>query len=151
MPGPTVTLSSVVVRLARDIRTALDQQFGVFGLTSQQAAVLIHVHLGQSTPRRIADLVGTDTAGMTRLLDRLEAKGLLRRHPDGGDRRAVVVALTDDGSALIPHLPPVFERVGAVAAAGIAAQDLDTTTRVLRTMLDQVAGVGPAERAGRQR
>ncbi len=135
MPGPVVTLTSVIVRLARDARTALDQQFAPHDLTSQQAGVLIRVYGGESSPRRIADLLGTDTAGMTRLLDRLESKGLIQRERDAGDRRAIVVALTEEGTALIPLLPGVFERVGGSLAAGISESDIQTTLRVLEAML----------------
>lgn len=143
MPGPVVTLTSVVVRLARDARTALDQQFAAHDLTSQQAGVLLRVYGGESSPRRIGDLIGTDTAGMTRLLDRLESKGLIRRERDATDRRAVVVALTDAGAALIPLLPGVFERVGESLAAGIAESDILTTRRVLEAMLQNVSREDP--------
>lgn len=135
MPGPVVTATSVIVRLARDVRTALDQQFAAHDLTSQQAGVLIHAYTGETSPRRIGALLGTDTAGMTRLLDRLETKGLIRREPDPGDRRAIVVTLTDRGTALIPQLPPVFERVGAILGADVPEADIQTTLRVLQAML----------------
>ncbi|MEZ4595963.1 MAG: MarR family winged helix-turn-helix transcriptional regulator [Chloroflexota bacterium] len=103
---------SLVIRLGRGVRTSLDQRFEAFGLTSQQAGALVHIFTGETSPRRLADLLGTDTAGMTRLIDRLEAKGLVERHADPRDRRALVVALTDQGSATIPSIPPVFDEAG---------------------------------------
>jgi DNA-binding MarR family transcriptional regulator len=39
---------------------------------------------------------------MTKLLDRLESKGLLQRRPHPDDRRAVMIELTDEGRALVP-------------------------------------------------
>jgi DNA-binding MarR family transcriptional regulator len=48
---------------------------------------------------------------MTRLLDRLEGKGLIRRRNHPGDRRSIVIALTGQGRALVPHLAPIFGRV----------------------------------------
>jgi DNA-binding MarR family transcriptional regulator len=133
-----VSATSVIVRLARDVRTALDQQLAAHDLTSQQAGVLIHAYTVETSPRRIGDLLGTDTAGMTRLLDRLEAKGLIRREPDPDDRRAIVVALTDRGTAIIPQLPPVFERVGAILGADIPEADIQTTLHVLQAMLQNL-------------
>src|SRR5512144_1777169 len=112
MPGPGVQAASLLVRLAREVRTVLDQRFAPLGLTSQQAGLLVHVFTGQSSPRRLADLLGTDTAGVTRLVDRLQAKGLIERGADPTDRRAVAVHLTAAGRELVPELPPIFEAVG---------------------------------------
>jgi DNA-binding MarR family transcriptional regulator len=41
------------------------------------------------------------TGGMTKRLDRLEALGLVRRKPDPNDRRGRLIALTDEGRALM--------------------------------------------------
>lgn len=139
MPSPGVQASSLIVRLARELRTALDQRFAGFGLTSQQAGLLVHVFTGQSSPRRLADLLGTDTAGITRLVDRLEAKELVRRAPDPADRRAVVVELTKAGRSLIPDLPPVFEAVAADLMQGV---DAGGAAELLKKMLENLK---PAE------
>ena len=132
MPSSAVQASSLIVRLARELRSALDQGFAPLGLTSQQAGLLVHVFTGQSSPRGLAELLGTDTAGVTRLVDRLAAKGLVERSPDPGDRRAIVVGLTRQGTALVPQLPPVFEAVGADLTRGVDPEEAAT---LLRSML----------------
>jgi len=124
MPSASVQASSLIIRLARELRTTLDQRFAAFDLTSQQAGLLIHVFTGQTSPKRLADLLGTDTAAITRLVDRLESKDLVAREPDLGDRRAIVVRLTDTGRSLIPELPPIFEAVGAELTRGEKAKDV---------------------------
>lgn len=53
-------------------------------------------------------------SGITRLIDRIEAAGLVSREPVAGDRRGVLVALTAEGfrrhrAAFVAHLP-VIER-----------------------------------------
>jgi DNA-binding MarR family transcriptional regulator len=53
---------------------------------------LLHASPQPTSPSRLAELVGTDTAGMTRL-DRLEAKGLLRRRRHADDRRGFSLAI----------------------------------------------------------
>lgn len=132
MPGPSVHASTLVLRLARELRTALDQAFAQWDLTSQQAGLLVHVFAGQSSPKELAGLLGTDTAGMTRMLDRLERKGLVRRAADSQDRRAILVELTSQGRKLVPRLPVVFEHVGDRLTAGADAADV---TRILEAML----------------
>ncbi|WP_432838697.1 MarR family winged helix-turn-helix transcriptional regulator [Dactylosporangium sp. CA-092794] len=140
MPGPAVRASSLIVRLARDLRTVLDQHFAELGLTSQQAGLLIHVFTGQSGPKGLADLLGIDTASVSRLVDRLEAKDLVRRAAVPGDRRAIVVELTPEGVALVPKLPPIFEAVGKQLVRGV---DAKATAAALATMLGNVHALLP--------
>lgn len=135
MPGPGVQAASLLVRLAREVRTVLDQRFAPLGLTSQQAGLLVHVFTGQSSPRRLADLLGTDTAGVTRLVDRLQAKGLIERGADPTDRRAVAVHLTAAGRELVPELPPIFEAVGTQLTSGIDAQEAAQTLAAMLASL----------------
>ena len=137
MPSKGVVASSAILQLARELRTAMDQRFEPLGITSQQAGVLIHVITGVTSPRRLSELLGTDSAGTTRLLDRLEAKGLVERGRDAGDRRAISVALTEAGRALVPKLPPLFEDVAGDLLTSLdpqrVAADIETMLSNLRT------------------
>lgn len=49
----------------------------------------------------LADAEGLSAAGMTRILNRLEAEGLATRDPDPADGRAQLVSLTSAGQHLI--------------------------------------------------
>ncbi|HET8616483.1 MAG TPA: MarR family transcriptional regulator [Actinomycetales bacterium] len=136
MPSSGVVASSAILQLARELRTAMDQRFEPLGITSQQAGLLIHVVTGVTSPRRLSQLLGTDSAGTTRLLDRLEGKGLIERGRDAKDRRAISVALTKAGRALVPKLPTVFEDVAADLLESLdptrVAADVETMLRNLR-------------------
>jgi DNA-binding MarR family transcriptional regulator len=134
MPGPRLVLTSLVTQVARGLRTALDQRFGELGLTSQQAGVLLHVSGGTTSPRKLADLLGTDTAGMTRLVDRLAEKGYLDRVPDTADRRAITVALTPAGRKILPAIKPIFDDVADTITAGIPAEVLPDVLKALEAM-----------------
>ena len=46
---------------------------------------------------------------MSRFVDRVEAAGAVRREPDPSDRRALQVAITDDGIDLLRRMWPVYE------------------------------------------
>lgn len=140
MPGPAVSVLTTVFRLSRGLRTSLDQAFSAVDLTSQQAGVLIHVFGGESSPKALAGLLGTDTAGITRMLDRLETKRLLRRRPDQQDRRAVRVELTDAGRSLVPSLPPIFDKVANQVLAGL---DDSQVQQALGTMLANLDNEAP--------
>jgi len=123
---------------ARELGAALDRQFARFGLTAQQAGVLLRSAPRPASPNHLAPLLGTDTAGMTRLLDRLEAKGLVRRERHAQDRRSIVIGLTDAGQTLVPQLPPVFGRVHASLFAGFTEDEVTAVTGLLQRMLDNL-------------
>jgi DNA-binding MarR family transcriptional regulator len=59
----------------------------------------------------LADAVTISRSGLTRLVDRIEADGLLERRPSAGDRRAIEVTITPDGSKLLRKMWPVYEQV----------------------------------------
>lgn len=59
----------------------------------------------------LADAVTISRSGLTRLVDRIEADGLLERRPSAGDRRAIEVHITADGSKLLRKMWPVYEDV----------------------------------------
>ncbi|MFE9369895.1 MarR family winged helix-turn-helix transcriptional regulator [Streptomyces sp. NPDC006711] len=77
--------------------------------------------LERTGPRSAADLapdVGLDRSGVTRRASRLEAAGLVRREPDPGDRRATLLALTEEGERVVETLR---ERLAGHIAAGLAS------------------------------
>ena len=138
MPSPAVHASSLIIQLARDLRTVLDQRFAGVGLTSQQAGLLIHVYTEIDSPTRLAALLGTDTAGITRLVDRLADKGLIVRHHSPGDRRAIAIRLTERGRETVPGLPAVFETAAAQMMEGLRA---DGVLANLKAMTANLASI----------
>ena len=100
--GPTVrgrawrALLVVGQELVRALDAAL--QHGV-GLDLQQYDVMLHVSEGDGGRRMtdLAEAVVLSKSGLTSLVDRMEAAGLLERRPDPDDRRATRVVLSDAG------------------------------------------------------
>jgi amidase len=141
---------SLVHLLARDLTTALDRQLAPLGVTTQQAALLGLAGTGVR-PSELMEALGTDTAGMTRLLDRLEAKGLITRAPNPADRRSVIIEPTAAGFQLIPKLHPVVAQVNNQIFEGFTDGEIDTLTQNLRRMrenlqtLQSVVQVFPGE------
>jgi DNA-binding MarR family transcriptional regulator len=82
----------VVQHLERDFRESV-------GLDLLYYDVLLHVSEGQRGRRmtELADAVVLSKSGLTSVVDRMEADGLLERRPDPDDRRAVRVVLTPRG------------------------------------------------------
>jgi DNA-binding MarR family transcriptional regulator len=72
-----------------------------FGLTAAQAKVLMSLEPGQSLPMRVlAQRARSDPSNFTGLVDKLEARGALRREADPSDRRVKMLTLTEPGRRL---------------------------------------------------
>src|SRR6516225_9482087 len=117
--------------------TSLDAELERFGLNSTQFLVL--KHLGEGAARTAADLCRLnryDTGAMTRILDHLEEKGLVRRERGREDRRVVFLRLAPAGRALLPRLMTVGTRVLEVHLAGFSASEIEAFSGYLRRMID---------------
>ena len=140
----SVRLSSLIFQLVREQRSLLEQRLAPLDLTMQQAGVLLQVaRQREARPNQIAIDIGTDTAGMTRLLDRLEGKGLLVRRNDPGDRRSLIIELTREGSELARKAAPIFGSLERDLSAGHSAQEVEKIQSALRRLLSNLQSARP--------
>ncbi|MGH1486181.1 MAG: MarR family winged helix-turn-helix transcriptional regulator [Cellvibrionaceae bacterium] len=89
-------------RLNSLLQDQFNQQLKDYEITWPQW-MLLNVLEGSAanTPALIAEQLGVDRSGITRLLDRLEVKEYIEREHDKLDRRSVKVHITDKGKKLI--------------------------------------------------
>lgn len=102
----------MITRLRASLFASVDRDVASWGISSAQAAILIYIAHGSAS--RAADLAreyNYDTGSLTRMLDRLVGKGLLRRVPHAEDRRAATLELTAAGRRLAARLPAVAVKV----------------------------------------
>ena len=84
---------------------ALEKELAPYDISSSQWALILNIADGRaSTAGELCKVMRYDPGAMTRLLDRLERKGFLRRVRAGGDRRTVQLELTPTGKALRPRI-----------------------------------------------
>jgi len=96
--------------VAQDLRTVVDRELDSVGVTMQQAEVLVWIHVhGATSPNLLAPALGIDAPGMTRLVDRLEAKRYVARQRVESDGRSIQIALTPSGHRLAPRVLHVAE------------------------------------------
>jgi DNA-binding MarR family transcriptional regulator len=74
-------------------------------------------------------------SGLTRLVDRMEAAGLLERQPAPGDRRGAFAVTTDAGRELLQKMWPVY---GGTVREHFARQLTATELRALRDALSRI-------------
>lgn len=125
-------LARARMKLAREV----DEQLADFGVTQAQAGILLMLASGRfDTAASLARELYMDSAAMTRMLDRLEKRGLLRRVRREDDRRAVRLQVTPDGTALARRLPEVMTAARETSFAGFSNTELDTLRALLRKFL----------------
>jgi DNA-binding MarR family transcriptional regulator len=96
--------------------------------------------------RELADEVLLSRSGLTRLVDRLEAAGLLRREPDPTDRRGAFAVITEAGYEALRRTWPLYAR----GIQAHFARYLETDeAAVLARALDRVAEAGRQGAEGR--
>ena len=96
--------------------------------------LLIHFGFG-NTAAELARAACVDTGAMTRMLDRLEAKKLVRRTRCPKDRRVVRIELTDEGQRLCREIPYNLSRVLNSMLRGFTEEEVETFKGLARKML----------------
>jgi DNA-binding MarR family transcriptional regulator len=116
---------------------SIDRELGPHDLTHVQWGPLFMMQQGRaSTVAELARELETDPGAMTRLLDRLECKGLCRRERSVEDRRVVNLALTPAGAKAAATVPEALSKVMNAHLAGFSRAEWQTLKGYLRRMLD---------------
>ena len=132
-----MSVGYLVARARTALLTSLDTELEPFGLTGAQFAVLKNV--AEGTAATAADLCRTmhyDTGSMTRMLDRLEEKSVLRRERCTEDRRVVFLRMTTTGQELLPQLRSAAVRVLSRHLAGFSPEEVDNLKQYLERMIE---------------
>lgn len=143
--GDAYRIHDSVGYLLRQLRSALDRvvdaEMEAHDLTGVQWGPLLMLHFGMgTTAAELARAACVDTGAMTRMLDRLEAKGLLRRTPCAKDRRVVQLELTPEGVKLCREIPFGLARVNNAMLRGFSRAEFETLQAFLRRLLSNVQG-----------
>lgn len=118
------------------LMTALDAEMEPFGISAAQWGILARIANGMNTTAAgMCRCSGYDTGSMTRMLDRLEEKGLVRRSRSAEDRRVVLLDLTATGRALYPKLLATAVKVLNKALDGFSPEEIQSFKGFLRRML----------------
>jgi MarR family transcriptional regulator, multiple antibiotic resistance protein MarR len=136
IPEDEMVVGHLIGRARSALLTGLDGQLEPFGITGAQFAVLKNVADGVA--ETAADLCRTmhyDTGSMTRMLDRLEEKAVLRRERCTEDRRVVYLRITDTGNELLPRLRAAAVHVLSRHLAGFNPAEVETLKQYLVRMI----------------
>ncbi len=139
--------------VARLLRTTYDRRVRGLGLTRSQWWVLTHlVRRDGITQSELAEVLELEKPSLGRLLDRLEAKGWVRREVDARDRRAKRVFLTGAAEAPMRVMRKIAAGVREDALSGLSTADrdrfVDTLLTIKSNLMGQVNGASKANGQG---
>lgn len=123
-----------LLRTADCVRRVVARTLEPYAITPQQYNVLRILRGAgeQGLPTlEIAERMIEQAPGVTRLLDRLEAKALVRRERCRQDRRQVLCWLTPPGLELVEKLDTPIEMADLEAVAGLSLEDQERLLRLL--------------------
>lgn len=105
-------------------------------VTAAQFKVVMLIGRGWAdTPADICRTLSLDSGSMTRMLDRLEAKGLIERRRSDQDRRSVRLLLTDSGNVLLGRTPAIAAHASNQLVGCLTAEELETFLGLLKKIL----------------
>ena len=123
-------------RALMSVAQAADRRLEPKGITHAQWAALFMLQSRRAaTVAELARETQSDPGAMTRLLDRLEAKGFCRRERSTDDRRVVRVELTPEGEIAAREVPIVLAQVLNEHLAGFSKTEWAQLKDMLRRMV----------------
>ena len=103
--GSLLSRVRVEMLAALDAELAADRRLAPLELSAAQFIVIASLAGdGRKSASDLCKGISYDAGAMTRMLDRLEGKGLIRRNRSPEDRRLVHLELTDEGHAVYPRM-----------------------------------------------
>ena len=137
-PGPAVhrrlgyLLKHAQLRMAELTEKAL----APYGISGRELAVLL-VLAGRepASQQQAAQRLGIDRTTMVALLDALQAKGLVSRHPHADDRRRNVVELTEAGQDTLRRATAASDEAERTLLAPLGARDGERLRDLLRAVV----------------
>ena len=133
---PREAIGALIGRTRKAMIQKIDAELAPLEVSAAQWMIVLLV--GQSAggnAAELCDLLGYDPGAMTRLLDRLEEKGVVRRVRDAGDRRTARLELTASGKALYPKILAAMVDVFNRLLRGFSRSEVSELEGYLKRML----------------
>jgi DNA-binding MarR family transcriptional regulator len=139
---PDDSVAYLMRRLMTGFVGQVEHELEPSGLTNAQWVPLYKLYLGHcSTAAEIARACQLDAGAVTRMLDRLEAKDLVRRVRSSEDRRVVKLELTDEGRRAAGEIPQTLCKVLNAHLRGFSVEEVALLRSLLLRMLDNGAAL----------
>jgi len=139
---PEDSVGYLMRQILNRVGQEIERQLAHTDLTNAQWIPLFKLYSGQATTvAELARECHLDAGAMTRMLDRLEAKGLCRRVRSETDRRVVNIELTAAGTKSASDIPEILSGVQNAHLAGFSTQEFETLREYLRRILNNAQAI----------
>lgn len=149
LEDPRLTAAGLLFEVADGLAAQLTNQITDSGVSMSEFEVLLRLSRSEGTRLRMSDLAtqaGLSSSGLTRLVDRLEARGLVVRQACPSDGRGSFAVLTPDGlEVLLSVMPGHVELIDRWYTSALSPTQLAQITEALRAVR---AVVRPGAEAG---
>lgn len=114
-------------------RTALDRRLRPLGYSRSRWMVLLHVSRNDAiTHRELAERLGIEAPTLVRLIDRMEAEGLLNRRASETDRRVKHLHLTPEGRKEVERIRASAADLRKEILSGLSKEEVSATLNVIQ-------------------
>jgi DNA-binding MarR family transcriptional regulator len=125
-----------VITTGLDAELLADKDLGPLEVTAAQFVILKNVLKGSAQSAcDLCRVMDYDRGAMSRMIDRLEAKRLIRRVALTHTRRAVALEVTETGKAAFPKMADCLQRVVDRLSKGVTKTQVREVEKVLKRML----------------
>jgi DNA-binding MarR family transcriptional regulator len=102
---PSGSVGYLVNKVRLVLNAEVDRELEPLDITAAQFAIMAHLAFDLAdSASALCSGMDYDPGAMTRMVDRLEAKGFVRRVRERGDRRKLRLELTEEGKAAFPKM-----------------------------------------------
>ena len=134
---PQRGIGSLFGRVKGAMGAAFDAELAPLDITAAQYVILMSLAHGEvSSASDLCKGISYDPGAMTRMLDRLERRGLVRRVAKPDDRRTFQLELTDEGRDVMPKLRAAGMKVLNRMLDGFSANEAQQLEGYLLRMLN---------------
>ena len=129
----------LIYHLGQDIKNLAEKILKPFDLTIEQFQPMKLLALSPDlSQRQLGEHCNKTPANLTRILDRLESKGLVKRQPSPHDRRSFLLALTSEGEALVQQSIEILEEFTSELLEGINDQQQAALRQALKQITNNI-------------
>jgi DNA-binding MarR family transcriptional regulator len=129
-----------IVTLARLIKTEADKRARAHGMTRAQWGILINLERQPGLlQKELAELLEVEPITVARLIDRLEARGMVERRADPCDRRCWRLHLTNASRPLMGEIDHHLGDLAQICLAGLDDSAKPILKQALASMRDAMA------------
>jgi len=129
------SISWLLADASRLIRKLADRRLGTIGVTRAQWQALANLRrMGPMTQAALAEVMEVETATIARLIDRLEAAGLIARKAEAQDRRVKLVTMTDKATAIMDEMGVIGQKLRDDMLVDLSPSELEALIGTLTTI-----------------